>query len=65
MEQPYNDNTPMPFGEYKGRKLANVPANRLIWYYNNYENLDPKLKQYIEDNMNMLTAGAIFDKNRG
>lgn len=27
----YNDDTPMPFGKYKGKPLKYVPANYLDW----------------------------------
>jgi len=29
------DETIMPFGAHKGKKLANVPADYLIWMYEN------------------------------
>lgn len=51
----YNDNTIMPFGKYKGYKLANVPASYLLWAF---ENLDLKenLKSYIKKNKDALDA---------
>ena len=33
--EPYNDESLMPFGKYKGTKLKNVPDSHLIWLYNN------------------------------
>jgi len=27
------DESPMPFGKYKGEKMANVPASYLKWIY--------------------------------
>lgn len=53
------DNDPMPFGKYKGDKLANVPASYLIWLYDNekcYSYL--KLAKYIKDNMDALQKEA-------
>lgn len=31
------DNSPMPFGKYKGTKLENVPASYLIWLYDTFD----------------------------
>jgi len=28
------DNTPMPFGKHKGKAMANIPAQYLLWLYN-------------------------------
>lgn len=33
------DNSIMPFGVYKGKKMANVPASYLKWIYDNNKNL--------------------------
>lgn len=54
----FTDETRMPFGKYKGTKLANVPASYLLWLYEqikpmapNKRSLDQKyLLEYIEDN---------------
>lgn len=48
----------MPFGEFRGQALVNVPATKLIWYYYNYRNIDASLKKYIEDNMDVLKQQA-------
>ena len=47
------DSSIMPFGKYKGIKLANVPPEYLIWLYEN-ANVYGELKKYIEDNMDVL-----------
>ena len=41
----------MPFGKYKGEKLANVPADWLLWAYHEIPHLDGNLKEYIKENM--------------
>ena len=49
------DESFMPFGRYKGTKLANVPAEYLLWLHGN--GISPQhqnLKDYIEDNMDVL-----------
>ena len=50
---PLTDQSLMSFGKYKGHKLANVPAEYLIFIYNEYD-LKPNLKQYIKDNLQGL-----------
>jgi len=49
-----NDNTVLDFGQYSGTKLANVPAEWLLWYYNDSDRLNTKLIDYIEDNLDVL-----------
>ena len=51
-----DDKTLMPFGEHKGKKMANVPAYYLLWLYNNNKCYG-ELKKYIEDNMDALKQG--------
>jgi len=48
-----NDESIMPFGRYKGQKLANVPASYLLWCYDQ-EWCRGHLKVYIEDNKEVL-----------
>lgn len=49
----YTDDTQMPFGKYKGEKMANVPASYLVWLYDNNKCFG-ELKEYIEDNIDVL-----------
>lgn len=51
-----NDNSIMPFGKYKGVKLANVPASYLLWLYDNNKCFG-ELKKYIEENIDILRQG--------
>ncbi len=48
----------MPFGQFKGNKMANVPATTLIWYYKNIPLLRADIKMYIEENMHVLEMQA-------
>jgi uncharacterized protein (DUF3820 family) len=48
-----NDNSPMPFGKYKGEKMANVPADYLMWLYNEIK-CNKDVRDYIEDNLDVL-----------
>ena len=47
------DESPMPFGKYKGEKMANVPASYLMWLYDNNK-CNAEVKEYINDNMDVL-----------
>lgn len=58
------DNSIMTFGSHKGKRLSEVPGDRLLFYYGNYKNLSPELKKYIEDNMNMISQRAIISPGR-
>lgn len=51
-----NDESIMLFGMHKGKKLANVPANYLLWLYEN-EKAFGTLKTYIEENMDAIKKG--------
>lgn len=48
------DNSPMPFGKHKGTAMANVPANYLMWLYNENK-CNKKVRDYIDDNLDVLT----------
>ncbi len=49
------DNDIMPFGKYKGEKMANVPADYLVWLYEN-EKCFGEVKEYINKNIDTLVA---------
>ncbi len=48
-----NDDSYMLFGKYKGIKMANVPADYLLWLYDNNK-CNKDVKDYIEDNLDVL-----------
>lgn len=49
------DETPCPFGKaYYGVKMANVPADYLLWVLDNLSNLRADVRAYIEDNKTAL-----------
>lgn len=48
-----NDNSPMPFGKYKGQKLIDVPASYFLWLYDNNYSYG-NIKDYIIDNLDVL-----------
>ena len=47
------DSCPVPYGKYKGTEMANVPAEYLIWLYDNNK-CDIRVRQYIEENMDVI-----------
>lgn len=47
------DNSPMPYGKYRGTAMANVPADYLLWLYDNNK-CTPPVAKYIDDNMDVL-----------
>jgi hypothetical protein len=49
------DQSLMPIGEHKGKKLANVPARYLLYIFENFT-LHDNLKAYIRKNKDVLEA---------
>jgi uncharacterized protein (DUF3820 family) len=47
------DESIMPWGVHKGKKLANVPDHYLKWLYDN-DKCSGDIKAYIEDNAQLL-----------
>lgn len=59
----YDDNTLMPFGKHKDKKLANVPSGYLLWLHGELlkksetkalNNMERSLRNYIDENMEVL-----------
>jgi len=56
----YTDETIMPFGKWKGNKLANVDDSYLVYLYNEFNNkkelnnTEQLLFNYIEDNLDVI-----------
>lgn len=47
------DDSPMPFGKYKGTRMEDVPANYLLWLHNqNCQHVE--VAQYIRENLTAL-----------
>lgn len=47
-----DDQSLMPFGKYKGRKMEDVPASYLLWLRD--QGTVGEVRQYIEENMTAL-----------
>jgi len=48
-----NDETLMPWGLHKGRKMANVPSAYLKWIHDNNKG-DAAIRGYIESNWDVI-----------
>ena len=54
------DESPMPFGKHKNTKMANVPANYLIWLYDQLTGMEPfgeasqAVRDYTVENLEAL-----------
>lgn len=53
----------MTFGVHKGKKLANVPDDYLLWLYD-MDKCYGALKAYIQDNLEVLRQNRDFKHNR-
>lgn len=51
------DTSLMPFGKHKGEKMANVPADYLIWCFDNNK-CNPAVRAYISANEHVLRFQA-------
>ena len=47
------DTSPMPFGVHAGKAMANVPANYLLWLWDN-QRTNEEVKKYICENLQAL-----------
>lgn len=55
------DESIMPWGKYKGEKIANVPPEYLIWLLDNNK-CGGEVKKYIEDNKSNLQQEINYNK---
>ena len=56
-----DDNSAMPFGKHKGKKMIDVPADYLLWLHDQGE-LFGDLKGYIDENIEALRLEVKNDK---
>lgn len=56
--EPLKDNDLMPMGKYKGDKMEDVPAKYLLYMYENFDDLHLGVKQYIENNLDVIKQQA-------
>jgi uncharacterized protein (DUF3820 family) len=53
MTEKLTDESPMPYGKHKDKRMDKVPAHYLIWLYDNDKASKP-VREYIEENMDVL-----------
>lgn len=53
MESKMTDESIMPWGKFKGQKLANIPASYFMWLYEN-KKANGEVLKYINDNLECL-----------
>lgn len=56
-DKPLDDKSPMPFGKYIGKTMANVPAKYLLYLYDQCCD-HPGVKQYTIENLEGLKKEA-------
>jgi hypothetical protein len=44
----------MPWGKYRGRELADVPEDYLLWALDNCQRVGPSLRRAIEERLGMI-----------
>lgn len=47
------DESPMPWGKHKGKKMIDVPAHYLLWLYDEMK-CSGEVLAYIKDNLDVL-----------
>lgn len=55
------EGTIMWFGRHKGKSFAQVPADYFLWLYDQ-ANVDPKIRAYVEANLDSLKQEADIKK---
>lgn len=63
MEDKLTDAGIMPYGRYQGWKMIDVPAEYLLWLFENHK-CDRRVRDYIEDNMSALEMEVKAKKHK-
>ena len=58
MAQPLKDDSLMPYGKHKGKKMKDIPASYLLWLFTS-RNYNNEVKRYILNNMAAIESKAI------
>jgi uncharacterized protein (DUF3820 family) len=59
-----DDNSIMPFGKFKGEKMANVPSIYLLWCYEQ-EWCRGEVKKYIAANLDAIKSEIDYQNKKG
>jgi len=57
------DESIMPFGKYKGEKMANIPPDYLLWLYEN-DKCYGEIKTYIKDNIDVIKSEIAYEQKK-
>lgn len=55
MEEKLTDESIMPSGQYKGKRMIDVPGKYFWWLYDNNK-CTKQVKEYIEENLQVIKA---------
>ena len=58
-----NDQSKMPYGKYQGEQMEDVPAEYLLWLYEN-DKCSGEVKAYVRDNIDIIKM-QIANKKKG
>lgn len=58
-----NDSSFMPFGKWTGTRMANVPADYLLWLYDN-KKCNAEVAEYIKENIDVLKKQVEEEKSK-
>jgi uncharacterized protein (DUF3820 family) len=58
-----DDDSLMPWGKHKGKTMAQVPDEYLLWLYENVTVTGP-VKRYVTDNIDAIKANVKRKKTR-
>lgn len=61
--KPFTDRSIMPYGKHKGKMMANVPADYLLFIWENHELRGP-LKEYISENLEVIKKQVAYEKKQ-
>lgn len=56
------DDSPMPYGQHKGKRMDDVPAKDLLWLLDN-DRCSAEVEAYIRDNLDVLMKQAGYKVN--
>ena len=57
------DDSLMPYGQHKGKQMADVPAKDLIWLYEN-DRCSSSVRDYIKRNIEVLKGQIAYENKK-
>jgi uncharacterized protein (DUF3820 family) len=65
MATKYTDETPMPWGKYKGHALANIPASYFAWWFNTVLKQKPTMGYDLSLYNYILDCKEVIERDSG